>query len=186
MSLRSAVIQGIDEINRERINGFRPDLSRLFVDLSRHPGNVGAIVVAPAENHAGYEVLSFSPSSELPEPEASLGVDLWECAKDHYGLTGSAVLTGVAGMPIHKKLLGHMVHPRASKYTNIVSSVGLKFFPRLVLPSGSMAARLARKTLGTIRVFGVVGRASGYGAIALGVIDAVVIGKCAYDARYGS
>ncbi|WP_159069232.1 hypothetical protein [Burkholderia metallica] len=186
MSLGSAVAAGVNEINRDEINGFRPDRSRLLMDLNRPPSNAGTVIIAPADNPAGYEVLSFSPSFELSESEVSVGVDLWECAKEHYGLTGSAALAGVAGMPLHKKLLGHMVHPRASKYTNIVSSVGLKFFPRLVLPSGSMAARLAKKTLGTVRVFGVIGRASGYGAVALGVIDAVVIGKCAYDARYGN
>ncbi|MBR8320539.1 MULTISPECIES: hypothetical protein [Burkholderia cepacia complex] len=185
MSLDSAVRAGISEINHDKVDGFRPDRSRLLLDLNRRSSNTGATIVAPSENSVGYEVLSFSPSSDLLEPEDSIVVDLWECAKEHYGLTGAAMLTGAAGMPIHKRLLGHMVHPQASKYTNIVSSVGLKFFPRLILPSGTAAARLARKTLGTVRVFGVIGRASGYGAIALGIIDAVVIGKCAYDARYG-
>ncbi|KAB0632774.1 hypothetical protein [Burkholderia latens] len=99
MSLDSAVRAGISEINHDKVDGFRPDRSRLLLDLNRRSSNTGATIVAPSENSVGYEVLSFSRSSDLLEPEDSIVVDLWECAKEHYGLTGAA------GMPITKGFL---------------------------------------------------------------------------------
>ncbi len=78
-----------------------------------------------------------------------------------------------------------MVYPGSSKYTNLASHFGLKFFPMTKLPHGSIAARVAKSTFGTIRVFGIVGRALPFVAVGLAVFDAVSIGMCAYEARNG-
>lgn len=61
----------------------------------------------------------------------------------------------------------------------------LKFFSMTKLPHGSVAARVAKSTFGTIRVFGIVGRALPFVAVGLAVFDAVSIGMCAYEARNG-
>lgn len=53
------------------------------------------------------------------------------------------------------------------------------------LPHGSAAAHVAKSTFGTIRVFGIVGRALPFFAVGLAVFDAVSIGMCAYEARDG-
>jgi hypothetical protein len=185
MSLDSVVMDGVKEINRASGNGFRPDRSRLVLDLSRASSDTSGVIAVPSKNSIGYEVLRLSAPSHWSRLIDGIGLDLWECAKRHYGLTGAVLLVGAGGVPVHKSFLGHQIHPGASKYTNIISDMGLKFFPRFVLPSGTAAARIAKKTVGTIRVFGIIGRTFGYGAIALGMIDAVVIGKCAYDARHG-
>jgi hypothetical protein len=61
----------------------------------------------------------------------------------------------------------------------------VKFFPRLLLPHGSRIASIAKSTLGTVRVFGVVGRAMPFVAIGLAVFDVVSIGQCAYEVQNG-
>jgi hypothetical protein len=185
MSLHSAVTEGINEINRTSgTRAFRPDQSRLLLDLGGLSSNASGIIAIPSKRPGGYDALTFSPLSSFSDSIAEIGTDLWECAKEHYGLTGSMMLAGAGGMPVKKAFFGQRVILGSSQYTNIISNLGVKFFPRLLLPQGTAAARIAKKTLGTVRVFGVIGRVSGYGAVALGVIDAVVIGKCAYDARH--
>ncbi|WP_394754190.1 hypothetical protein, partial [Crenothrix sp.] len=82
----------------------------------------------------------------------------------------------------------HLGRPHAlgsSKYTNLISHYGLKFFPMARLPHGSAAARVAKGTFGTIRVFGIVGRALPFVAVGLAVYDAISIGMCAYEERNG-
>ena len=49
----------------------------------------------------------------------------------------------------------------------------------------STAARVAKSTFGTIRIFGIVGRTVPFVAIGLAVYDAISIGMCAYEERNG-
>ena len=76
--------------------------------------------------------------------------------------------------------LGYRVHPGASQYTNLSSHMGLKFFPRTNLRSGSVSATAAKKVFGTTRVFGIIGRALPFAAVGLAVFDAISIGQCVY------
>jgi hypothetical protein len=108
--------------------------------------------------------------------------DLWNCTKEHYGLTAATVITGAAGIPLPKLIFGARVHPGASKMTNLSSFVGWKFFPRTLIRQPT-AARLAKSTFGTVRVFGVIGRGIPFVAAGLAIFDLVSIGLCAYEAR---
>ncbi|WP_157379535.1 hypothetical protein [Burkholderia ubonensis] len=185
MPLNFEVRSGINEINHAASNNFKPNASQLSLEINRFSSNTSGIIATPSKNHAGYELLYLSPPIDLKKSIAPIETDLWMCAKEYYGLTGTTILAGAGGIPIKKSLLGHPVIGNSSKYTNILSDVGIKFFPRLLLPHGPMA-NFAKKTFGTVRVFGILGRASGVGAVAMGVIDAALIGKCAYDARHGN
>lgn len=107
--------------------------------------------------------------------------DLWDCTKEHYGLTASAGIIGAASIPVKKIKIGYgFVPPGASQYTNISSHIGVKFFPRAVLRSGSVSAKVAKSTFGTIRVFGIIGRALPFAAVGLAVYDIISIGQCIY------
>lgn len=86
-----------------------------------------------------------------------------------------------AAIPIEKIKLGHRVHPGASKYTNITSHVGLRFFPRTNLKVGTALANVAKRVFGTTRVFGIVGRAIPFLAVGIAVFDAISIGQCVYQ-----
>ncbi|WP_124470397.1 hypothetical protein [Burkholderia ubonensis] len=176
---------GIREINHTTGNSFKPNASQPSLELNRFSSNTSGIIAIPSKNHVGHEVLHFSPPIDLKKSAESIGTDLWRCAKEYYGLTGTTILIGAGGIPIKKSLPGHPVIGNSSKYTNILSDIGIKFFPRPLLPHGPMA-NFAKKTFGTVRVFGVLVRACGVGTIAMGVIDAALIGKCAYDAKHGN
>jgi len=106
--------------------------------------------------------------------------DLWNCTKEHYELTAATGIIGVASIPIKKMKLGHKVYGSASEYTNLTSHYGHKFFPRARLRSGSASAKVAKSTFGTIRVFGIIGRALPFAAIGLAVFDVISIGQCVY------
>ncbi len=180
---------GINKINQHGV-AFKPDIACLLTDFNVSlAGTSGVMALLPAkneqeENHLGYDLLQFS----VPEvPSLGLTVnDLWSCAKEHYGLTAAMVATGAGSIPISKMRLGHYIHPGSSKYTNLVSHLGLKFFPLAKLPQGSAAARVAKSAFGTVRIFGIVGRGLPFISIGLAVYDAISIGLCAYEARRGN
>jgi len=187
MPLSHAIDLGVAELNRKGAN-FRPSVSSLITDFSIFPRSSGVIAFVPenaqSENHQGYDLVRISAPDDVP----GLGItvnDIWKCAKEHYRLTAAAAITGVGGVPIRKLRLGHGTHFGSSKYTNLVSHLGYKFFPRATLPHGSAAAKVAKNMFGTIRVFGIVGRGIPYVAIGLAVFDAISIGMCAYEASHG-
>jgi hypothetical protein len=182
--LSHAIHFGITELNRRGTN-FRPNISNLITDFSISPGSSGAIALVPENtqngNHQGYDLVRIS-APEVPDVGITVS-DIWECAKEHYGFTAAAAITGAGGIPISKLRLGYPVVQGSSKYTNLVSHFGHKFFPMATLPHGSAAARVAKSTFGTIRVFGIVGRALPFVAVGLAVFDVISIGMCAYEQR---
>lgn len=184
MPLSHAIYIGINELNNRGVH-FKPSISSLITDFNTSSGSSGIIALAPestqSENHQGYDLVRLSPP-DVPHLDITVG-DIWKCAKEHYGLTAAAAVTGAGGVPISKLRLGYPVVQKSSKYTNLVSHWGLKFFPMATLPHGSAAARVAKNTFGTIRVFGIVGRALPFVAVGLAVFDAVSIGMCAYEQR---
>lgn len=184
MQLSFAIQQGLQQMKRNGVV-FQPQIASLVTDFSLS-GNSGVIALPPEQglkNRQGYDLVKFSVP-EVSELEATVG-DLWECAKDHYGLTAAAAATGSLGIPLDKVKLGHYVQGNASKNTSLASHLGHKFFPLARLPHGSTAARVAKKTFGTVRIFGLIGRAAPFVAIGLAVIDVISIGMCAYDKRNG-
>jgi hypothetical protein len=186
LPLSHAIHLGLHEINRGGTY-FNPDIASLYADLSYATGSGGVIAITPENlqsgDRPGYDLAELSPP-DVSNIDATIH-DIWECAKEHYGLTAVTLLTGAGGIPVSKLHLGHKVYPGSSKYTNLVSHFGLKFFPMTTLPHDSMAAKIAKKAFGTIRVFGIVGRALPFAAAGLAVIDAISIGACAYEARRG-
>lgn len=186
LPLSHAIYLGLHEINRGG-TCFNPDIASLNADLSNSIGRSGIIAFVPegrlGGNHPGYDLAELSPP-DVSDIDTTMN-DIWECAKEHYGLTTATLVTGAGGIPISKLRLGHKVYPGSSKYTNLISHFGLKFFPMTTLPHSSMAARVAKNAFGTIRVFGIVGRALPFAAAGLAVIDAISIGACAYEARHG-
>lgn len=132
-------------------------------------------------NRQGYDLVKLS-APDAPSLEITVD-DFWACAKDHYGLTAVTAMAGVGGVPISKLRLGHPIHPRSSKYTNLISHYGHKFFPMATLSHGSTAARVAKNTFGTIRIFGIVGRALPFVTVGLAVYDVISIGMCVYEER---
>ena len=182
MPLSFAVQRGIRQINRRGVV-FNPSIGRLITDLRLSPGLSGVIALPSDKSHQGYSLVKLS-APEVPSLEITVN-DIWSCAKEHYGLTAAAVAAGVGSVPISKILLGHPVLWGSSKYVNLTSHLGHKFFPMATLSHRSTAARVAKSTFGTIRIFGIVGRTVPFVAIGLAVYDAISIGMCAYEERNG-
>lgn len=181
-----AVQLGVERMNQHG-TAFAPDQVRLVAELGMSAGLSGVIALPPGREsgqpYGGYQLMKLA-APQTSAIEASVD-DLWKCAKEHYGLTVTAAVTGVGGVPISKLSLRHFVMPGSSQYTNLVSHYGHKFFPMAMLPRGSAAARMAKSAFGTIRIFGIVGRALPFVAVGLAVYDVISIGMCAYEERHG-
>ncbi len=158
---------------------FNPDVNSLAWELliSKHYG--GAIFL-PSNNEKGFEIVKYSSSIVDIKDDGVTVDDLWNCTKEHYGLTASAGIIGAASIPIKKIKLGYWVAPGSSEYTNLTSHIGYKFFPRARLRAGSTSAKITKSAFGTIRVFGVIGRALPFAAVGLAVFDIISIGQCVY------
>jgi hypothetical protein len=184
MQLAFAIQMGLQKMKHSG-TPFNPSIARLVTDFSHFDGS-GVIALPPEKNlkdPRGYDLIKYA-KPEVPELEITID-DIWECAKDHYGLTAAATASGLAGIPIPKKFFGYKVHGNASKYTTYPSHIGRKFFPLARLQNGSTAARVAKKTFGTLRIFGLIGRAAPFVALGLAVFDVISIGMCAYEAKHG-
>jgi len=182
LSLQTAVSHGVRELNSRGL-AFNPHEIALSNDFQLLSPNYSGVIALPATGERagkGYELVKFTKPN-ISEPDITWE-ELWECAKKHYGLTAAAGLMGLGGIPIEKMRLGHKTRWKASKNTNLISHYGFKFFPRATLPTGSPAARLAKARFGTVRIFGVIGRASLPIAFGLAVFDLASIGWCAYGA----
>ncbi len=174
----NAIYSGLMDL---RICGtrFNPNIGALMERLHRTTHDGGTIIL-PSSNNNGFEIVKYS-ASDIDIKDDSVTVDkLWECTKEHYGLTAVTGLFATASIPIKKIKLGHIVYPGASKYTNLSSHIGLKFFPRTNLQPGSVSANTAKRVFGTTRVFGIIGRALPFLAVGLAVFDAISIGQCVY------
>ena len=134
---------------------FNPDVGSLAWELliSRH---YGGTIILPSSNNNGFEIVNYSSSEADIKDDGVTVDDLWDCTKEHYGLTAATGIIGAASIPIEKIKLGYGVHGGASKYTNLSSHFGLKFFPRTNLRSGSVSANAAKRVFGTTRVFGII------------------------------
>lgn len=185
LSLNSAIFYGMRELRQQGLM-FDPHLQALVNDFQSLSSNYsGAIVIPVAKDrfNNGYEVVKVT-TPDIKAPDITFEI-LWECTKEHYGLTVASGLAIYGSIPINKVNLGHWVQRGSSETTNIISHYGLKFFPKARLPADSTAARLAKATFGTIRIFGIVGRALPFAAVGLAAFDVVSIGMCAYEARNG-
>ncbi len=164
---------------RYRGTDFNPNIGAMANKLlqTRH---YGGTIILPASNKNGFEIVKYSSSVTDIEDNNVTVNDLWDCTKEHYGLTATTGIFGTASIPIKKIKLGYPVSLGSSKYTNLSSHIGHKFFPKAKLQSGSLSARVAKSAFGTIRVFGVIGRALPLAAVGLAVFDIISIGQCVY------
>lgn len=158
---------------------FNPNVGVLAAELI-HSKHHGGTIILPSSNEKGFEITKYSSSVTDIKDDGVTVDDLWDCTKEHYGLTASAGIIGAASIPIKKIKLGYWVAPGASQYTNLTSHFGYKFFPRAKLRAGSISARVTKSAFGTIRVFGVIGRALPFAAVGLAVFDIISIGQCVY------
>ena len=186
LSLQQAIFRGTSELNSNGLT-FAPNPIALANDFEFSSNYSGAIALpsnsSKQPRHNGYEFVKLStPNIKIPDTTLE---NLWECTKEHYGLTVFLGLAGTASIPIDKVKLGYWVQKDSRATTNIISHIGTRFFSLTRLPARSPAARLAKATFGTIRVFGIIGRAMPFVALGLAVFDVVSIGLCAYDAQNG-
>ena len=94
---------------------FNPDVGSLAWELliSRHHGGT---IILPSSNEKGFEIAKYASSVADIKDDGVTVDDLWNCTKEHYGLTAAAGIIGAASIPIKKITLGHYVAPKSSKY----------------------------------------------------------------------
>ncbi|WP_339476454.1 MULTISPECIES: hypothetical protein [unclassified Pseudomonas] len=182
--LATAIMQSTFELKREGID-LGPH-TRIAFDINSSLTSCPAVMLLPTPigtiSARNYEVFeSFSTVQRTPDTTIE---NLWKCTQDHYGLTAATALTAAAGIPISKVSVGAWTHVGASKTTNLASYIGWRFFPRTLIRQPA-AARVAKATFGTVRVFGIIGRGIPFVAAGLAVFDLVSIGLCAYEAKNG-
>jgi RHS repeat-associated protein len=111
--------------------------------------------------------LNFIDSTGL---NPSFGSCFEECLLQHLGLTSAVAISGVGATPLYKPWLNlPVVGPGASRFTNVLSYIGLKLFP---------GATVGRQILGSARLFGILGRANIATGSVLLTIDLLQIGLC--------
>jgi len=184
-SIQTAIFDGVRELKQEGLV-FDPHqiaLGNHFQGLSSDHSGAIALPLAKARSNNGYRFIEITGSA-IKTPDTTIET-LWDCTKEHFGLTAATGLAVYGSIPLDKMKLGYFVQRGASVDTNIISHYGLKFFPRARLRAGTTAARLAKAAFGTIRIFGIVGRAMPFVAVGLAVIDVVSIGMCTYETRNG-
>lgn len=183
--LAAAVMDGNLEILRHRVNlgpSTRIEFSLQNSMMSSCPGTLILPSQSWTSGAIGHEVINgVRGNTSVPDTTFQT---LWSCTKEHYGLTTATALTAAAGIPISKTAIGTWVHAGSSRTTNISSLIGMRFFPRTLIRQPT-AAKLAKATFGTVRVFGVIGRGIPFVAVGLAVFDLVSISLCAYEAKNG-
>jgi len=98
LSLNEAILLGKRELNRSGLL-FNPNSVTLATDFIL-PANYCGALALPANNKNGYEVLlSTTPAIQIPNTTFE---NLWECTKEHYGITAVTGLTGAGSIPIDK------------------------------------------------------------------------------------
>jgi len=183
--LMEAVIDGTHELRRAGTNLGPQGQIAFILHSSILTSCPGTLILAPQSrtvDSIGHEVITGIRTNS-PVPDTTFET-LWNCTKEHYGLTAATFVTASAGIPISKTAVGAWIHIGSSRTTNIASLIGMRFFPRTLIRQPTVA-RLAKATFGTVRVFGVIGRGIPFVAAGLAVFDLVNIGLCAYEAKNG-
>ena len=177
-TIDAAIFEGVQKINNRSLTN-NLHTGRLANDFSSLEGYSGAIAMLGDDGQ--YQLTKISrPDVKIPD----LSLDqLWDCAKDHYGLAAISVSAGIGGMPVPKSMLGYRPLLRSSENTNLVSHFGHKFFPMAKVPTNFRKS--AKATFGSVRIFGVIGRALPFVAVGFAIYDVVSIGMCALEARDG-
>lgn len=173
MSLHEALIAG-EAAARKQGFVFSPNKAKLSYELSNTRGHAGTLILAAGKT--GYRLINYSAPA-IKKSDFTTDA-LLECVKKHYGLSAATAFLSVGAIPLSKIRLGYPLRPGASKFTNPISHFGHKFYPRSLLSHGSLAARSAKSVFGTIRVFGLLGRANLVGFIGFAIFDVISIAHC--------
>jgi hypothetical protein len=184
--LSEAVFSEFHQLRFKGVDLGSPSLVRFNLQSSMMTSCTATLILPPqswANGGPGLEVISGMRSAKTTLPDTTFET-LWNCTKEHYGLTVATAIVSTAGIPISKTAVGAWVHTGSSKTTNIASLVGMRFFPRTLIRQPTVA-RMAKATFGTVRVFGVIGRGIPFVAAGLAMFDLVSVGLCAYEAKNG-
>lgn len=175
--LREALFAGFSAAKKRGV-WFSPNLPILMNDLYRTEKNAGTLILPDGKtnyNLINIETFRLPKSQTKPESTAE---ELWGCVKEHYGITTATAFLAVGQIPIPKPWLGHVVIKGSSYFTNPISQFGLRFFPGKVLRVGTSLARGSKAVFGTIRVFGILGRANVAGFIGFAILDVISLAVC--------
>lgn len=184
--LSEAVFSEFHQLRSNGVDLGSPSLVRFNLQSSIMTSCPATLILPPqswVNGGPGLEVISGMRIADTTLADTTFET-LWNCTKEHYGLTVATAIVSTAGIPISKTAVGTWVHTGSSKTTNIASLVGMRFFPRTLIRQPTVA-RMAKATFGTVRVFGVIGRGIPFVAAGLAVFDLVSIGLCVYEAKNG-
>lgn len=110
-NIHDAVFWGQWELNcYNRNNKMACSTAQLAMEL-KHSNRYGATFVLPANNRKGYELVHQEKKTILLEKDGITIDDLWDCTKEHYGLTAATTFATAVQIPIKKTTLGHQVAP---------------------------------------------------------------------------
>ncbi|MCF6336844.1 MAG: hypothetical protein L3J84_02675 [Gammaproteobacteria bacterium] len=82
---------------------FSPNVGALAAEVL-HSRHNGGIIMLPSNNKSGFETVKyFSSVADIKDNGVTVD-DLWDCTKEHYGLTAAAGIIGAASIPIKNKI----------------------------------------------------------------------------------
>ena len=99
-SIYSAIYTGIRELNFCGTD-FNPNISSLAWELLISK-RYGGTIILPSSNKDGFEIVKNSSSVADIKDDGVTVDDLWDCTKEHYGLTAITGVIGAAIIPIKK------------------------------------------------------------------------------------
>jgi len=177
MLLSEALLSGLSEARKKGL-WFTPNLTRLINELFGGKNQAGTLILP--QGQSSYKLIDI-PIHKIPKEQAnpdSTADNLWECVKEHYGITAATAFLAPGAIPIPKPWLGRRVMEGASGFTNPISEFGLRFYPLKKIRYGTQLARNAKAIFGSIRVFGVLGRANAVGFIGFAILDVIALAAC--------
>jgi len=172
--LPQAILSGY---HAARLQGswFSPTLPSLLHKLTGTEKTAGTIILPDGADN-DYKLVNI-PAHRVPKTE-STAEELWKCVKKHYGLNAATAFLSAGAIPIYKPWLNYPVIGNASRFTVLASHIGVQFFPGKLLRMGTPVARGAKAAFGSIRVFGILGRANVVGFIGFAIFDIITLAAC--------
>ncbi len=80
---------------------FNPNIGSLMGELHHTTGYCGTIILL-SSNEKGFEIVKYLASEADIKDDGVTVDELWECTKEHYGLTAATGVIGAASIPIKK------------------------------------------------------------------------------------
>lgn len=139
-----------------------------------NPANGKWLNVDPIRETGGVNLTGYVGGNPLNVIDiAGLKGSFWgclaACVADQYGLNLASLISGIGAIPVKKSWIGVPTLPGASRHTNIISWLGFEIFP---------GWNISRPIMGSVRIFGIIGRLNPYVLGALLITDGVMVGLC--------